>query len=91
MSAEKQDVARADSELASATDTADYWNALISEKDAADFLKLTVRTMQSMRQRGGGPEYYRLSARCIRYARRDLRAWADTKICTSTADPGQPG
>ena len=50
-----------------------YWNALIDEKAAGDFLGLTARTMQTMRQRGGGCHYIAISARCFRYRRIDLR------------------
>ena len=66
-----------------------YWNALIDEKAAADFLGLTDRFMQHRRQQGGGPRYVAVSSRCIRYRRRDLKAWADERVRTSTADPGQ--
>ena len=70
---------------------ADYWLSLIDEKVAADFLDVTTRTMQSLRQRGGGPRFMRLSARCIRYTRPDLKAWADERLRTSTADLGPEG
>ena len=69
-------------------DASDYWHALIDEKAAAAFLDLTDRTMQAMRQRGGGPHYIRLSSRCLRYRRVDLREWADARVRTSTSDPG---
>ena len=67
----------------------DYWYALITEKDAAAFLNLTDRTMQAMRQRGGGPRYYFLSSRCLRYRRIDLHSWAQARVRTSTSDTGQ--
>ena len=67
------------------------WHGLIDEKVAADFLGVTSRTMQLMRQRGGGPRFMRLSARCIRYTRADLKAWADERLRTSTADLGPEG
>ncbi len=70
-------------------DASDYWNALINEKEAAAFLKLTDRTMQGFRHRGGGPQYVRISSRCLRYRRADLRDWADARIRTSTSDPGK--
>ena len=79
---------------AKATDTATpeadlgYWNGLIDEKAAGDFLNLSARTMQSMRQRGGGCHYIAISARCIRYRRRDLRAWFEGRLRSSTSDPG---
>ena len=70
------------------TDDLDYWNAYIDEQAAAAFLDLTRRTVQEMRQRGDGPAYIRLSARCIRYTRRLLKEYADKLLRTSTADPG---
>ena len=67
----------------------DYWNALVDEKVAALFLDMTPRSMQAMRQKGGGPRFIRISARCIRYRRIDLKAWADTLMRSSTSGPGQ--
>ena len=63
-----------------------YWNALIDEKAAGDFLNLTARTMQAMRQRGGGPQYVLISARCVRYTRGRLKIWSDEKSRSSTSD-----
>ncbi len=67
----------------------DYWHALIDEKAAAEFLDLTDRTLQAYRHRGGGPRYIRLSSRCLRYRRVDLREWAEARMRTSTSDPGK--
>ena len=67
----------------------DYWNALVDEKVAAEFLKVTPRSMQAMRQRGGGPRFIRMSSRCIRYTRALLKFYADAKVRSSTSDPGQ--
>lgn len=66
----------------------DYWHALIEEHNAGAFLGLTRRTMQVMRQRGGGPKYVVISSRCLRYRRADLRTWADGRLRTSTVDTG---
>ena len=65
-----------------------YWHELIDEKAAGDFLGVVDRTMQTMRQRGGGPRYVSISARCLRYRRIDLKAWADSRLRSSTSDPG---
>ena len=65
-----------------------YWHELVDEKVAGDFLGITNRTMQTMRQRGGGPRYVSISTRCLRYRRIDLKAWADTRLRSSTSDPG---
>ena len=69
-------------------DDLDYWYALIDEKAAAEFIGVTDRTMQAFRQRGGGPRYVVISARCIRYRRIELREWAEARLRTSTADSG---
>ncbi len=66
----------------------DYWNALVDEKVAAEFLKVTPRSMQAMRQRGGGPRFIRLSSRCIRYTRTLLKTYAAARLHSSTSDPG---
>ncbi len=66
-----------------------YWHELIPETDGGEFLDLTPRSMQGMRQRGDGPPFIRISARCIRYRRVDLRAWADARMRSSTSDPGE--
>ena len=70
-------------------DASDYWHALINEKAAGDFLDLTSRTMQAMRQRGGGPRFVRISARCVKYRRVDLKSYADARLRSSTSDSGE--
>ena len=65
---------------------ADYWFRLIDERAAAAFLGVAVRTMQGLRQRGGGPRFVSLSRRCCRYRRYDLRIWAEERLCDSTTD-----
>ena len=72
-------------------DASDYWQALINEKRAGDFLGLSYRAMQKMRQTGGGPRYVHISSRCLRYRRIDLRTWAEARMRNSTSDPGQAG
>lgn len=64
----------------------DYWFQLINEKPAADFLDLTDRTLQKYRQQGGGPPFVRISSRCVRYRRVDLRRWAEDRLRSSTSE-----
>ncbi len=64
----------------------DYWNSLINEAAAARFLGFSVRTIQGLRYRGGGPRYAALSPRCVRYRRIDLRYWAEAHLRISTSD-----
>ena len=66
-----------------------FWVSLIDESEAAEFLKLTPRCMQGWRYRGRGPPHIRVSARCIRYRRCDLRDWAEARLRTSTSDIGE--
>ncbi len=68
-----------------------YWHSLISEIEAAEFLDLTPRSMQAMRQRGGGPKFIRLSSRCIKYTRTLLKAHADARLRSSTSDFDEAG
>lgn len=70
------------------TDWAAFWHSLIPESEAAAFLGLTPRCLQGWRYRGGGPPFVKISARCIRYRRSGLRAYADARLRTSTSDPG---
>lgn len=65
---------------------AQFWYELISEHPAADFVGLKVRTLQGYRYRGGGPDFVRISARCIKYRRIDLLRWAESRLRTSTSD-----
>ena len=60
--------------------------ALFPEKRAAEFLGLSIKTLQKRRVTGGGPRYCRISSRCIRYKRADLITWADGLMRTSTSD-----
>jgi len=65
----------------------DYWNALIDEYVAAQFMGLTVRTMQAYRYKGGGPCYVAIGSRpTVRYRRADLREWAEARLRRSTSD-----
>ncbi len=66
-----------------------FWYELIPETEAADFLDLTPRSMQAMRQRGDGPPFFRLSARCVKYTRYRLKRWYDARVRKSTSDPDQ--
>ncbi len=55
----------------------DYYDQLLNENTAAAFLGYTVRALQNWRVRGGGPAFIKVSARSIRYRRRDLIAWIE--------------
>lgn len=59
---------------------------LLSEKEAARILGFSHRTLQAWRVQGGGPQFVRVSSRCVRYRREDLEAWITERLRISTAD-----
>jgi hypothetical protein len=62
-------------------------DALLREQDAADFLCLSVRTLQSWRIRLAGPPFVQIG-RAVRYRRRDLIAWIDANTVGSFSGGG---
>ena len=68
---------------------ADFWYALIDEKVAAAFNDVTPRKMQKDRQTGRGCKFIRLSSRCIKYRRIDLKEDAEARMRSSTSCPDE--
>ena len=69
----------------------DHLDRLLTERDAADFLGYSARTLQNCRVRGGGPVFIKVSSRSIRYRRRDLMAWAESKLAEHTSTLPEKG
>ena len=65
--------------------------ALLDEGQAAQVLNLSIRTLQAWRLRGGGPNFVRVSSRCVRYRNSSLAAFIEARTVTSTSDPGPGG
>ena len=63
-----------------------YLDRLVNEKEAAEFLGYTNRALQNWRIRGGGPKFVKVSARSIRYRFRDLLAWSESLLVSSTSE-----
>ncbi len=61
-------------------------DALLDEKRTAQLLSINHRTLQQWRLRGTGPRFIRISSRCVRYRYRDLLAWINERVRTSTAE-----
>ena len=64
----------------------DYLDRLINENEAASFIGYTIRALQGWRVKGGGPKFVKVSARSIRYRRRDLIEWAEGLLKASTSE-----
>jgi hypothetical protein len=59
-------------------------DALLTEVDAADLLRLSVRTLQAWRARGFGPTFVR-AGRAIRYRRCDLKEWVNANLVVANS------
>jgi predicted DNA-binding transcriptional regulator AlpA len=60
-------------------------DALLTERQAAELLGFTARSLQAWRYRGDGPQYVRVGARGIRYRRQDLQEWIKAHLQNSTS------
>ncbi len=63
----------------------DFLDRNLTEKEAAAFIGYTPRALQSWRLKGGGPKFVKVSARSIRYRRRELLKWANERLVASTS------
>ena len=53
--------------------------AMLDQEEAARFLHIQPRTLESWRQRRIGPRFVRYSIRCVRYRAQDLQVWLDNQ------------
>lgn len=61
-------------------------NPYLTVKEAAQYLRVSSQTLDKLRHYGGGPEFVRISARCIRYERAALDAWMTSRRASAVAD-----
>ncbi len=55
------------------------------EKSAAAVMRISARTLQGWRLRGGGPPYVKLGGRVL-YRETDLLAWIESRARASTSE-----
>jgi hypothetical protein len=60
---------------------------LLDQNQAADFLRLSPRTLEAKRLSGNGPKFVRISARAIRYRIEDLQRFVEERVVHSTSEP----
>lgn len=53
---------------------------VMDEKDAALFIGVSQKTLQTWRSRRMGPPYIRIARKCIRYRRADLEEFVDARV-----------
>jgi len=61
---------------------------LLTEAEAADFLKCSRKALQKWRCVGTGPTYVKLNHHAVRYRMQDLLAWIET--CVHVEAPAKP-
>jgi hypothetical protein len=64
-------------------------NKLLTEKQVAALLEVSVKTLQGWRYRGCGPRFVKFG-RLVRYRMTDLEAFVLEALRTSTSDRGRP-
>lgn len=58
----------------------------LTNDEAADYLRLSPRTLEKQRVIGGGPRFRKFGRR-VMYAAADLDAWAAERSFETTSDP----
>jgi predicted DNA-binding transcriptional regulator AlpA len=58
---------------------------LLTPKEAAEFLRVSVSFLAKARMRGDGPRFRKLS-RAVRYLKSDLAEWLKARARTSTSE-----
>ena len=58
----------------------------LTNNEAAEFLRLSPRTLEKQRVIGGGPRFRKFGRR-VMYAVIDLEIWADARSFEMTSDP----
>ena len=71
---------------AAPTTTATQPARYLTNDEAAEFLRLSPRTLEKKRVIGGGPRFRKFGRR-VMYAVADLETWADARSFEATSDP----
>jgi predicted DNA-binding transcriptional regulator AlpA len=59
---------------------------LLTQRDAATLLALSVRTLERLRVSGFGPRFMK-AGKAVRYREADLEAWVAAQSRASTSEP----
>lgn len=62
---------------------------LLDSSTVADLLNVSLRTLESWRLNGSGPNFVKIGrGRTVRYRQVDVQAWIDARVRKSTSDSG---
>jgi len=59
---------------------------LLTQREAANVLRLSQRTIERLRVSGVGPKFIRCGGRSIRYRQSDLEEWIASRAVQSTSE-----
>ena len=62
---------------------------LMNTKEASQYIRLAVRTLEKLRLNGGGPRYRKVG-RLVFYTMDDLDDWVESHTYAMTSDPDYP-
>jgi predicted DNA-binding transcriptional regulator AlpA len=66
--------------------------ALLTQREAAELLRVTERSLERYRLSGTGPKFIRLGkTRAVRYRPADVEAWLASKVVASTSEETTKG
>lgn len=58
----------------------------LTQAQASLYTGLAEATLETMRSRGGGPRFVKISRNLVRYRLRDLDEWLDARVVSSTSE-----
>jgi excisionase family DNA binding protein len=58
---------------------------LLTQDEAAKFLKLSVRTVERLRVTGTGPKFLKIR-NSVRYRQEDVQSWVASRLVGSTSE-----
>jgi hypothetical protein len=61
---------------------------LLTQDEVADYLKLSVRTVERLRVSGTGPKFLKI-LRSVRYRPEDVQSWEAARVVGSTSEAAQ--
>jgi predicted DNA-binding transcriptional regulator AlpA len=63
--------------------------AILTEKELAPWLGVSLPTLQRMRSKGGGPRFVKLSLRRVAYRPSDVEVWLAARTAERICDDAQ--
>lgn len=62
-------------------------DAMLTPSEVCERLRVSPRTLQSWRNRGGGPDFVRISATVVRYEEAAIERWLSARRSSVEAQP----